>query len=258
MFKRQSPLLFISLILLLFFLLVVPPGKLVHFKSNAMALLKAPLSMSYKGYTSLVNAGKIFSFFREYKTMEKELTQLRFTLNKYEELRQENLRLKNILELKEKSPFGVICAQVIGREPTNWLSSVIIDKGSRDGIVINQTVMDFSGLIGKVIELTPASAKVLLISDVNCRVVVFIQRTREEGMLEGIGQSLSRLKYLPIDSDVELGDIVVSAGVGGVYPKGLVIGKVESIRVERGGIYKSCIVRPASRLSGIEEVLCLK
>ncbi|MBU4477949.1 MAG: rod shape-determining protein MreC [Candidatus Omnitrophica bacterium] len=190
--------------------------------------------------------------------MKKELEELRFAANQFQEEQLENKRLRKILELKEKEENRFIVARVIAREPTNWLSSLIIDKGERDGIVINQAVMSFSGLIGKVIEVYSASAKVLLINDVNSRVVVLVQRTREEGMLEGIGRGLCRLKYLPVDADVRLGDAVVSAGVGGVYSKGLLIGKVESIRLERGGIYKSCIIKPAAPLTGLEEVLCLR
>ncbi len=190
--------------------------------------------------------------------MKKEIEQLRFKLNQVEEAEHENARLRKILDLKEKGPYDFVVAQVIAKEPTNWLNSLIINKGQKQGIAINQPVMSFSNLAGKIIEVGAGSAKVLLISDANSRVVALIQRTRAEGILEGMGNGLCRLKYLPVNADVKLGDVVVSAGVGGVYPKGLIIGNIESIRIERGGIYKSGIVKPAASLSGVEEVLCLK
>ncbi|MFH1094141.1 MAG: rod shape-determining protein MreC [Candidatus Omnitrophota bacterium] len=190
--------------------------------------------------------------------MKKEIDELKFKLNQVNEAEHENARLRKILELKENEPYEFVVAQIIAKEPTNWLNSLIINKGQKQGIVINQPVMNFSNLVGKIIEVDPGTAKVLLISDANSRVVSLIQRTRVEGMLEGIGNGLCRLKYLPVNADVKLGDVVVSAGVGGVYPKGLIIGNIESIRIERGGIYKSGIVRPAEMLSGLEEVLCLK
>ncbi|MFH1061773.1 MAG: rod shape-determining protein MreC [Candidatus Omnitrophota bacterium] len=189
--------------------------------------------------------------------MQTRIKELSFQANRLTELDLENQRLRKILEL-DNSSNKFIVSRVIGKEPTNWLNSLIIDKGSLAGIYINQPVMNFSGLIGKVIEVNPRTAKVLLISDVNSRVVVLLQNTRIEGMLEGIGKGLCRIKYLAVDSEVKLGDIVVSAGLGGVYPKGLVVGKIESIKIERGGIYKSCIVKPLSTLSGLEEVLCIE
>ena len=207
---------------------------------------------------SLLNVKEMFTFISEYRRMRNELEKLRFSLNQLKEEKLENVRLRQILRLQEKEEFNFVVAQVIAKEPTNWLNSLIIDKGRDEGLTINQPVMNFSGLIGKIVEIGPGTAKVLLISDVNSRVVTLVQRTRQEGILEGTGRGLCRLKYLPIDADVELGDVVVSAGVGGVYPKGLVIGSIESIRIQRGGIYKSCIVQPAVPLSGLEEVLCLK
>ncbi len=190
--------------------------------------------------------------------MQAQIKKLKFQVNRFTELDIENKRLLKILNLQENSSHKFIVSRVIGKEPTNWLNSLIIDKGSKQGIYINQPVINFFGLIGKVIEINSRSAKVLLISDVNSRVVALLQRTRAEGMLEGIGRGLCRLKYLAVDSDVKLGDVVISAGLGGVYPKGLVIGKIESIKIERGGIYKSCIVKPLSALSGLEEVLCIE
>jgi rod shape-determining protein MreC len=255
---QKKPLLFIPLIILLFAVLVIPPQKSVDLKNSLLIILKTPLSLIYRMQLSAVNAGKIFTFYSEYKTMQAKINQLEFENNRLKELKFENQRLLKLLELTQSGSYEYIVSRVIGKEPTNWLNTLIIDKGTKEGIFINQPVMNFSGLIGKIIEVSDKTAKVLLISDVNSRVVVLVRRTRLEGMLEGIGKGLCRLKYLPVDSDVQLGETVVSAGLGGVYPKGLVIGKIESIKIERGGIYKSCIVKPASTLSGLEEVLCLK
>lgn len=254
---QKKPLLFIPLIILLFAILIIPPQKTVHFKSSLLLILRTPLSLIYRLQLSTINAKKIFTFYSEYKAMQTQLNELSFQTNRLTELEFENQRLHKILELKDAGENKFIVSRVIGKEPTNWLNSLIIDKGSLDGLYINQPVMNFSGLIGKIIEVNPRSAKVLLISDVNSRVVVLLQSTRVEGMLEGIGKGLCRIKYLTVDSEVKLGDIVVTAGLGGVYPKGLVVGKIESIKIERGGIYKSCIVKPLSTLSGLEEVLCI-
>lgn len=258
MFKQQKRQLVASLLIALFLFILIPSHKSVHLKSGLLPFFKYPLSVFYHINSSFFHAKKIFTFYSEYLAIKKENDELKFKLNEVKEAEHENVRLRKILDLKAKVPYDFLAAQIIAKEPTNWLNSLIIDKGQKSGIAINQPVMSFSSLIGKIIEVGGSTAKVLLISDANSRVVVLIQRTRVEGMLEGIGNGLCRLKYMPVNSDVKLGDKVVSAGVGGVYPKGLIIGNIESIRIERGGIYKSGIVKPAASLSGLEEVLCLK
>jgi len=256
--QHKRLLLFIPLIALICIILIVPAHNSVHLKGGFLRLFKTPLSVFYQLNLAIMQAKNIFTSYAKYLVLEKKVEHLKFDLNSLEEVRLENVRLRKLLNLKEKKPFDFVVAEVISKEPTNWLNSLIINKGKKSGIFINQPVMNFSSLIGKVIEVGPNTSKVLLISDVNSRVVCLIQRTRMEGMLEGIGKGLCRLKYLPVEADIKLGDAVISAGVGGVYPKGLVVGNIESILVERGGIYKSCIVKPASSLSGLEEVLCIK
>jgi len=257
-FKQQKrPLVAISLIVL-FLLILIPSHKSVHFKSGLLPFFKYPLSIFYHINSSVFHAKKIFTFYSEYLAIKKENDEFKFKINQLKEAEHENVRLLKMLDLKPKLPYESIAAQIIAKEPTNWLNTLIINKGEKNGIAINQPVMSFSSLVGKIMEVGGSTAKVLLISDANSRVVVLIQRTRVEGMLEGIGNGLCRLKYMPVNADVKLGDVVVSAGVGGVYPKGLIIGNIESIRIERGGIYKSGIVKPAASLSGLEEVLCLK
>ena len=258
MFKQEKrPLVFIPLFALFLFILI-PSYKSVHLKSGLLPFFQYPLSLFYHLNSSVFHTKKMFTTYWKYSSLEKEMEELKFKLNEAKEAEHENIRLRKILDLKEKSPYDFVVAQIIAKEPTNWLNSLVINKGQKNGIVINQPVMSFSNLVGKVIEVASRTAKVLLISDANSRVVSLIQRTRVEGMLEGIGNGLCRIKYLPVNADVKLGDVVISAGVGGVYPKGLIIGNIESIRIERGGIYKSGIVKPVSLLSGLEEVLCLK
>lgn len=258
MIRKQNTPAVILLTVILFLVFIVSPEKLVGVKNGVLFFLRAPLSVGYRVYRTIINTGSLFTSYRDLSRMRSEREQLQFVRNELTEVKLENQRLRALLGFKEEAPFAFTVAQVIAKEPTNWLNSVVINKGSSDGLFVNQPVMNFSGLIGKIVEIGPATAKVLLISDPNSRVVVMIQRTREEGMLEGVGQGLCRIKYLPVDADVALGDVVVSAGVGGVYPKGQMIGTVESIKTERGGIYKSCIVKPYVALSGIEEVLCLE
>ncbi|MCM8813937.1 MAG: rod shape-determining protein MreC [Candidatus Omnitrophica bacterium] len=257
-FSRRNWLQFIPLFLVAAGLFLIPPEQSVYFKRYLLHALKFPLTIFNAIHNRVMSIGAAAEFFREYGRYQRERDKLLGAANAAEEQRQENIRLRELLELKEKTDMSFTVCRVIGREPTNWLSCIILDKGRNAGIELNQPVLKYAGLAGKVIEVFPESAKVLLISDVNSRVVAIVQRTRQEGLLEGMGGGMCRLKYLSLDAEIELGDAVVTAGGGGVYPKGLLVGHIESVRVDRGGLYKSCIVRPSAALRSLEEVLCLK
>ncbi|MBU0634926.1 MAG: rod shape-determining protein MreC [Candidatus Omnitrophica bacterium] len=258
MFKIRKILLLLPVFLLLLIVLIIPPQKLIHLKSNFSIIFRGPLRIAYQVYLYAKNSKKIFSLYSEFQRLSEENQSLLFEVNQLKEMELENLRLYKIVDFKSVLEYKFVAAKVIGKEPSNWLDSLIIDRGITDGIYLNQPVMNFAGVIGKIIEVDTETAKVLLISDINSRVVVKIQRTRQEGMLEGLGRGLCRLKYLPPDAELKTGDVVVTTGMGGVYPKGLVVGKVEGVRIKQGESYKSCIIRPEVPLSDIEEVLCLK
>ncbi len=258
MVKRNKPsFAVLALVLTAVIVLSIPPFRLLFLKRILLPVFHLPLTLVHSVSGLKNNVPNLFFMLRDYNSLKEELDRLKFELNRTEEFRLENERLLKLLELNKIDAPEFTAARVIGKEPSNWLGSLIINRGRKHGLEINQPVMTYSGIIGKIIEVTPRSAKVLLISDVNSRVVVLVQRSRVDGILEGIGKGVCRLKYLPLESDVQLGDRVVTAGMGGVYPKGLVIGTIESIRVERGGIYKSCIVKPTADFKGLEEVLCI-
>ena len=258
MFIRKHLSLLLVLISAAFLLFVIPPAVLVNFRGTASPLLLSPLSVCYQLYLVSANLIRVPLRYRELLQLRQEVANLRVRCTRAEEQAAENVRLRELLELRKKTALNFIAAEVIGKDPSNWLSTVIINKGEQDGISVNQPVMQGGGVIGKVTEAHRHHAKVLLISDANSRVVALVQRTRVEGIMEGIGGGLCRLKFLPPDTEVQLGDTIITAGVGGVYPEGLLLGNVESIRVERGGAYKNCIIRPIARLAMLEEVACLK
>ena len=258
MLKQRKRFLVIPLIIIFFIILTTSPQKSVHFKSSLLWVFKIPLTITSHIGNSFFKISRAIQGLTDYERACNEIDTLRFKLVENEEIRLENDRLRNLLALDSQPEINYIVAQVIGKEPTNRLNSIIINKGSRTGIFLNQPVLNLAGVVGKIIEVTSGISKAILISDVNSRIIVMVQRSRQEGVLEGIGRGLCRLKYLSVEADVELGDIVVTAGVGGIYPKGLLVGKIESVKIERGGLYKNCIVKPVAELFKLEEVLCLK
>lgn len=166
-------------------------------------------------------------------------------------------RLERLLELRRTVPAQAVAARVISRDPSRWYSTLLIDRGTRDGIRRNDPVISADGVVGRVVEATATSSRVLLISDSRSAVGVLIQRSRDAGVVEGKGGGTVSLNYLSRAADVREGDVVVTSGLGGVFPKGLVIGTVTGILREEGALVQTAVVRPAAALDRLEELLVL-
>ncbi len=183
---------------------------------------------------------------------------LRAKLNTAGEITLENKRLRDLLDLKNKSEWTTVAAAVVGRRPDNWSSAVLIDKGSSSGIRPGCIVVNRLGLVGRVAETSAAVSKVVLANDQNFSVSAFVQRSRQEGLVTGtLGRNLL-MKYLPSDADIRENDIIVSSGLTELSPKGLLIGTVVKTGPEFSGLGKYAVVSPAADLSAIEEVLVIK
>ena len=202
--------------------------------------------------------GAIIFYHRNFiqnERFKKEIDYLKNKLNAQNEINLENERLKNLLTFKQQSPFKLIPTRLIGRSTDSWSSSIIIDKGSYNGIKSGMSAITYLGLIGRVIESGKFSSKVLLINDPNLGVSAIVQRSRQEGLVSGtLGANLI-MRYLPEEPDIEIGDVIVTSGLGETYPKGLLIGSVIDIGRDFSGLSRYAIIKPAVGLSGLEEVL---
>jgi len=170
----------------------------------------------------------------------------------------ENDRLRTVLNFRKTIPYSTVPAQVIGRDPTNWSNSLIIDKGISNGLNDNKAVLSTNGLVGRIVEIGKYSAKVLLITDPNSKVGVVIQRNRHGGILVGLPDGMCKIVYISLDSDVAPRDKVITAGYGSIFPKDVIVGEVVSVGKEPGRLYKYAVVKTAEDLSRLEEVLCIK
>lgn len=166
-------------------------------------------------------------------------------------------RLERLLELRPQPGHRAVAARVIGREPERWFSTLLVDRGSRDGVRRNAPVATAEGVIGRVIEVTPTAARVLLIADSRSALSVLVQRSREPGVVEGRGGAVLHLKYLLRTADVAAGDLVVTSGLGGVFPRGLIVGRILTVIRESGGLQQEAEVEPAASLARLEEVVIL-
>jgi len=192
---------------------------------------------------------------KENAQLKKQAELLRYKLNSLNEIYLENLRLKNLLSFKQNSPFKIIAARVISRPLDNWSAGLIVDKGSANGIRKGCPALTYLGLAGRVVETTASTAKIMLLSDPNLGVSAIAQRSRQEGLVCGTLGNTLIMKYLPDDADIKPFDAIVTSGLNGTYPKGLLIGTVVDTGKEFSGLSRYCLIKPAVSFSNIEEVL---
>jgi rod shape-determining protein MreC len=154
-------------------------------------------------------------------------------------------------------PGRAIGARVIGRDATQWFAVIVLDRGSQDGVRRNDTVVAAEGLVGRVLTVSATTSQVLLISDTRSAVGVILQQSREAGVVEGLGQASLRLKYVTRAREVPVGEVIVTSGQAGVFPRGLPVGTVASVTREQSAFHLEAVVRPAVALDQLEDVLIL-
>ena len=194
---------------------------------------------------------------RENLSLKEEINRLKREGMFLSEAKRENERLHRILQLREVIPPPTIAARVIGKDPSNWFRSILIDKGIREGVSKNTAVLCPQGLVGRVIEVTEQNARVQLITDPNFAVGALIQRNRVGGVVVGEVGPYCRLKFLPQDAEVQVGDLVLTSGLGGLSPKGIPIGTVAAIDKRRDPLFQEAQISPKVDFFRIEEVLIL-
>jgi len=255
-FKKKFLFPFTASILILIIFFFQPPAVL-NLKNAFVDIFSFPIRLT-RGIFNEVRL--VFSYHKLYKenlSFKKEIAPLRQKLSEYEEVLRENQRLNKLLSFKSNATFSTRAAQVIGRDLSNWLSTLIIDKGGRDGINIGMPVISDASLVGKIVEVSKTTSRVLLINDPNLKVAALIQNSRDQGIVSGSLGGSCRMYFLSLDSEVKINDIVVTSGLGGVFPKGLLIGRVADVDLDSTGLMKNCSIKPATNLSRLEEVLVI-
>jgi rod shape-determining protein MreC len=177
--------------------------------------------------------------------------------NKWHETDLANDRLRNLIDFQKNISERVVAAEVIGKDPSAWFKTVIIDKGETDGLTRGLPVVIAQGIVGQVVEVSAHYSKVMLIVDSNSAVDSLVQRTRARGVIKGESTDQCRLDYVLRKNDVRIGDIVVSSGLDGVYPKGLRIGLVSQVIGHDADIFHEVIITPFVDFEKLEEVLVI-
>ncbi|MEW6116341.1 MAG: rod shape-determining protein MreC [Nitrospirota bacterium] len=223
--------------------------EVVSYPYDVLNRFTAHLMLSFK---------KARTTFDENERMKKELTQLLIERQRYNEIIQENKRLKELLQLKEHQPRVIAAAKVIARGYDRLLSTVIIDKGRAAGIEKGMAVITTRGLVGKVYTVRDDFSDVLLMKDSNFSVAVRLQNSRQEGVVSGTGLDRYLLKYVPPEGSVTKGEVVVTSGLDGVFPEGIPVGVVGTVKREGVEFFQHIEVVPFQSSATIEEVIVLK
>ena len=189
--------------------------------------------------------------------LQAENEQLRARNVELEEAAMSVERLQGLLDLQDVNNLQSTAAHIISGSTDSWSSTVTIDKGSLTGVSVGMPVTSSSGVIGQIVECGPTTSTVRLITDENSSVSAMLQSSRLQGMLNGTVGDQLRLTLIPSDGSVSIGDVVVTSGLGGVFPKGLPLGEVTSVESAPGAAYLTIVVEPYAHAENNEEILVI-
>lgn len=261
--KRYRTLLIVSALLLYpfgSFLTTGRRGREPNFVDRALIGLSAPLQ---RGLIGLIDGVKfvVFGYMdlrevrQENERMRVENLQLRAAVQALGETRAENERLRTLLAYAESVPGPEIPARVVGVNPVAKLLSVRINRGESDGVFQGMSVVTPDGIVGQVVRATGGWADVALVTDPQSRVAVRVQRSRARGTAAGLGKGPLRLENMLRTEDIQEGDLIITSGTDGVYPPGLVVGKVTRLEKKEHGMFLEGDLQPAVDTTRMEEVL---
>lgn len=265
---------FLSRTFIIFVLVIAATFALMWFTAVPRQVL-APVETAARSVVDPVNAGlmaltryargltdmfvSVGELQGEKAELVKELGELRQENNRLKEYQLENIRLRELLGFKESSinQFNLMAASVVGRNPSNWHSTLTVNRGSRDGVKPDMVVIVPEGLVGRVTRVTPHTAEVILILDPDAAVGGVSQTVDQTpGVVVGTDDGLGYLKmiHVPYDAVISKGDTIVTSGLGRLYPRGLRIGSVIRVENESGGFLKHAILKPFASFDHLQEV----
>ncbi len=216
---------------------------------GATEWVRRGLSNAWFGYVYLVGARA------ENEHLRERVSGLEADVVRLGELEQTNARLTDLLRFRPALPIEVRGARVVARDPQHWFRSLVIDLGRQDGLRPGLAVLAPKGAVGRVVEVGRAASRIMLLTDNDSGIAAIVQRSRAEGIVQGARDQGCRMNYLRRDVDVSVGDKVVTSGLDGIFPKGILIGEITEISLEHRDLLLSARVEPSVRLADLEEVM---
>ena len=249
----------ISLILLSYS--IRQPSKVGFFRSlvlEAAAPLANIITVSFEGLRESWNR-YIFlvGLEEENRRLKKGNALLTQETIKYREGYLEGIRLQKLLALKERVNYPTITARVIARDQTSIIKTILINKGTSHGLRVDLPVLSDQGVVGRIVEASSHVSKILLLIDESSNIDALVQETRIQGILQGAGSLGCSLKYVSKTETVNVGNIVISSGLSGLFPKGLLLGSVKSVDKTDSGLFQKVDVAPFVDFARLEEVIVI-
>jgi rod shape-determining protein MreC len=201
------------------------------------------------------NYDTLAGFRSENERLRKRIQALELEKQKLLEAAATNRQLKELLDFRGSLSGTPVIASIIANSASSWFQSCMLDKGSTDGIRKGMGVVTPLGVVGQVVSVTARTAKVLLLTDPNSGIDVLVQRTRSRGIVSGSLETGTILKYVKRSEDVQEGDRLITSGMDGVFPKGMMVGTVIKVRKQQLGLFQFVEVLPAVQPARVEEVL---
>jgi rod shape-determining protein MreC len=260
--KNQILLSSVSCLLLSFYILTVSArGQLKSEPIGAVLMwVFRPLQIVAQGTANWLigiqeNYLTLSGFKSENERLRKRIQALEVERQRLLEAEATNRKLQKLLDFRVQLPGKPVTASIIANSASSWFQGCILDKGSADGVHKDMAVVTPLGVVGKVVSVTGRSAKVILLTDVNSGIDVMVQRSRSRGIVSGSLDSGTVLKYMKRSEDVQVGDRLITSGLDGVFPKGLMAGTVIKVNKQSLGLFQSIEVLPAVQSALVEEVL---
>jgi rod shape-determining protein MreC len=255
-------LVFISVFLYIFSLNFRTPSKMDILQRSVTETVGPPIQLFGRLFSAFEQFFKDYIWLRNLRTenesLKSEIAGLQSKVTSYQEAYIENQRLRRLLDFKTSTAADTIPAQVIVHDLTGWFQTLMVDKGFRDGVAPDMPVVNDEGVIGRVLDVSDHFSRVLLITDQSSAVDAVDQRNRVRGILRGKDANGCLLKYIRGNLDIKEGDLVITSGKDGVYPKGLRLGVVFAVYKDPVDLFQKIEVKPLVRLSALEEVLIIK
>ena len=199
----------------------------------------------------------LFHLQKENGALKQKIAELQKENHQMKEMALANERLKRLLQFRETISSAVIAAEVIGHDPSSWFRSMTINKGEKDGLQKGMAVISTEGVVGQILKTSPDYSTVLLITDYNSAIDSVVQRTRANAIVEGKGENRCQLKFLLRTEEVLAGDIVVTSGLSGNFPKGLMVGEVQRVDKKGHGVFQYAELVPRVDVTQLEEILVI-
>jgi len=252
--KSKKALVYFLIATTAFICLFLPQQLFSNLKTDVLQASSWPIQVALFPFREIRKILFYHKTYNEYQVFKKQMEPLVQQAWQQEEVLKENARLRALLDFKRQSSFSLIAAHVLMRDPANWSAAIIIDKGKKQGVRQGMPVVTSSGVVGKISEVGDQLAKVTMLTDSRFSVAASLERTRDQGVVSGTLRGTCRLQYLPVTSDVQVGDIVVTSKISSFFPEGLLIGRIIDVQENLASPTLDCLIKPAVVFSQLEEV----